>query len=108
MHQIDPMRRERATVVGSVRSGYISISFALINSGHTIWDCGSVFSAKMGTTPCSVLPNGPIFSDFGPESDFFEQNGPELVWINTQKSGLGGNKQRQINNVLYLRDIDRS
>ena len=55
-----------------------------------------------------VLPNGPIFSDFGPESDFFEQNGPELVRINTQKSGLGGNKQRQINNVLYLRDIDRS
>ena len=56
----------------------------------------------------AVLPNGPIFSDFGPESDFFEQNGPELVRINTQKSGLGGNKQRQINNVLYLRDIDRS
>ena len=56
----------------------------------------------------AVLPNGPIFSDFGPESDFFEQNGPELVRINTQKSGLGGNKQRQINNVLYLRDMDRS
>ena len=56
----------------------------------------------------AVLPNGPIFSDFGPESDFFEKNGPELVRINTQKSGLGGNKQRQINNVLYLRDIDRS
>ena len=56
----------------------------------------------------AVLPNSPIFSDFGPESDFFEQNGPELVRINTQKSGLGGNKQRQINNVLYLRDIDRS
>ena len=55
-----------------------------------------------------MLPNGPIFSDFGPESDFFEQNGPELVRINTQKSGLGGNKQRQINNVLYLKDIDRS
>ena len=56
----------------------------------------------------AVLPNGLIFSDFGPESDFFEQNGPELVRINTQKSGLGGNKQRQINNVLYLRDMDRS
>ena len=27
----------------------------------------------------AVLPNGLIFSDFGPESDFFEQNGPELV-----------------------------
>ena len=56
----------------------------------------------------AVLPNGPIFSDLGPESDFLEQNGPELVRINTQKSGLGGNKQRQINNVLYLREIDRS
>ena len=55
-----------------------------------------------------MLPKDPIFSDFGLESDFFEQNGPELVRINTQKSGLGGNKQRQINNVLYLRDIDRS
>ena len=40
----------------------------------------------------AVLPNGPIFSDFGPESDFFEQNGPELVRITPQKSGLGGNK----------------
>ena len=39
-----------------------------------------------------VLPNGPIFSDFGPESDFFEQNGLELVRITPQKSGLGGNK----------------
>ena len=62
--------------------------------------------SAVSTSP--VLPNGLIFSDFGPESDFFEQNGPELVRINTQKSGLGGNKQRQINNVLYLRDIDRS
>ena len=32
-----------------------------------------------------MLPNGPIFSDFGPESDFFEQNGPKLVRI-TSKS----------------------
>ena len=47
----------------------------------------------------AVLPNGPIVSDFGPESDFFEQNSPELVRITTQKSGLGGNNQRQINNV---------
>ena len=54
----------------------------------------------------AVLPNGPIFSDFGPESDFFEQNGPELVRITTQKSGLGGNKQRQFNNLLYLRHLD--
>ena len=84
------------------------INFNMEPNADAGWACGSVFSAKMGTTPCSVLPNGPIFSDFGPESDFFEQNGPELVRINTQKSGLGGNKQRQINNVLYLRDIDRS
>ena len=56
----------------------------------------------------AVLPNGPIVSDFGPESDFFEQNSMELVRITTQKSGLGGNKQRQLNNILYLRDIDRS
>ena len=42
--------------------------------------------------PIPVLPNGLIFSDFGPESDFFEQNGPELVRITPQKSGLGGNK----------------
>ena len=32
-----------------------------------------------------MLPNGPIFSDFGPESDFFEQNGPKSVRI-TSKS----------------------
>ena len=50
-----------------------------------------------------VLPNGAIFPDFGPESYFFEPNGPKLVRIATQKSGLGGNKQRQPNKVLYLR-----
>ena len=55
-----------------------------------------------------MLPNGPIFSDFGPESDFFEQKGPELVRITTQKSGLGGIKQRQLNNLLHLRDLDWS
>ena len=72
---------------------------------NSVW-YGSSDTCQMASP--AVLPNGPIFSDFGPESDFFEQNGPELVRINTQKSGLGGNKQRQINNVLYLRDIDRS
>ena len=55
-----------------------------------------------------MLPNGPIFSDFGPESDFFEQNGPELVRITPLKSGLGDNKQRQFKKYCYLRDLDRS
>ena len=55
-----------------------------------------------------MLPNGPVFPDFGPESDFFEQNGPELVRITPQKSGLGGNKQRQFKKDCYLRDLDRS
>ena len=51
-----------------------------------------LMTSVSGSAMYAVLPNGPIFSDFGPESDFFEQNGPELVRITPQKSGLGGNK----------------
>ena len=37
-----------------------------------------------------VLPNGLIFSDFGPNSDFFGDFGPKMVRIGTQKSYLEG------------------
>ena len=36
----------------------------------------------------SVLPNGLLFSDFGPNSDFFGDFGPKMVRIGTQKSYL--------------------
>ena len=38
----------------------------------------------------AVLPNGLIFSDFGPNSDFFGDFGPKMVRIGTQKSYLEG------------------
>ena len=31
----------------------------------------------------ALYQNGPIFSDFGPKSDFFRQNGPKTVWFCT-------------------------
>ena len=37
-----------------------------------------------------VLPNGLIFLDFGPNSDFFGDFGPKMVRIGTQKSYLEG------------------
>ena len=36
----------------------------------------------------AVLPFGPFFPDFGPDPDFFEEIGPEMVRIYTKKSGF--------------------
>ena len=40
--------------------------------------------------PIAVLPNGLIFSDIGPNLDFFGDFGPKMVRIGTQKSYLEG------------------
>ena len=34
--------------------------------------------------PSAVLPFGPLFLDFGPDPDFFEEIGPEIVRIYIQ------------------------
>ena len=51
----------------------------------------------------AVLPNGLIFSDFGPNSDFFGDFGPKMVRIGTQKSYLEGEKQRHTTLKAYFK-----
>ena len=36
----------------------------------------------------AVLPFGPFFPDFGPDPDFFQEIGPEMVRICIKKSGF--------------------
>ena len=43
---------------------------------------------------CTVFPNGPIFSDFGPKSDLFGQKGPKMVRFYTQKSDFDQNEEK--------------
>ena len=42
----------------------------------------------------AVFPNGPIFSDFGPNSDLFRQKGPKMVQFYTQKSDFDKNEEK--------------
>ena len=35
-----------------------------------------------------MLPFGPFFPDFGPDPDFFQEIGPEMVRIYIKKSGF--------------------
>ena len=44
--------------------------------------------ATTSVGPTAVLPFGPFFPDFGPDPDFFEEIGPEMVRIYTKKSGF--------------------
>ena len=43
---------------------------------------------KKPDCPLAVLPFGPFFPDFGPDPDFFQEIGPEMVRICIKKSGF--------------------
>ena len=47
----------------------------------------------------AVLPFGPFFPDFGPDPDFFQEIGPDMVRICTKKSGF---EQKWMNFRLKL------
>ena len=49
---------------------------------------------KFITHPSPVLPNGPIFSDFGPKSVLFGPKGPKMVRFYTQKSDFDQNEEK--------------
>ena len=49
-----------------------------------------------------MLPFGLFFSDFGPDPDFFEEIGPEMVWSGfTPKSQDFKGISRMFNEVLF-------
>ena len=49
--------------------------------------------------------NGPIFSDFGPKSDFVGQKGPKMVLFCTQKSKFEQNGRRYHLKSIVLRNF---
>ena len=49
--------------------------------------------------------NGPIFSDFGPKSDFVGQKGPKMVLFCTQKSRFEQNGRRYYLKSIVLRAL---
>ena len=81
MHQIDPMKRERATAVlvdfchTKLRFQEKKIFLALPWENHRIliWQKKSNFiiSASIWS----------VFLDFSPNPDFFQEISPEMVWI---------------------------
>ena len=55
-----------------------------------------IFGIKNCLAQNAVFPQGPIFSDFGPQSDFLEQIGPRKVRFCAQKSDFEGLSQHQL------------
>ena len=48
-----------------------------------------LLTAALSRSCNAVLPFGPFFPDFGPDPDFFQEIGPEMVRICIKKSGFG-------------------
>ena len=46
-------------------------------------------AARLQSVAVTTAPIWSVFQDFGPDPDFFQEIGPEMVQIDTQKSGFG-------------------
>ena len=48
-----------------------------------------------------VFPFGPFFPDFGPDPDFFEEIGPEMVQIYTKKVPIWLKMKERMVKILW-------